>query len=327
MPLKVTWKKGMKLSTEVFNSLEHSIDESVRLSSLVASGGRYGLFNTIKPFELSVNINNNILEVVSLSCHGITQSGKLIDIDFDSNYETTFDTRISIPTEYNAGPLILVVKISDKDMREVNEMFSEQAYSFLLLGENSPVDKDSLPIGCIVNQFGWRVNESNFVPPCLFVNAHDKYSQILGKIETIYKNISEMCLTAGNCVAKFLVLSIWNSVLDESINLDKECGTLTPGQLFASIQKSIGSFVIGCVIDDYVSLENPEPFIAYLHKPYNARKIYMDIEEGLDLLSEISTKMEAVCKMTNVKEELVEKPKLPEEPKPKGKNKWDGLEI
>lgn len=105
-------------------------------------------------------------------------------------------------------------------------------------------------------------------------------------------------------------------------------------ELFASVQKVITSFVIGCSIDEYITLENPEPFIAYHQRPYDSKNLYRDIQKGLELCAEISVKMEAVCAMTEIRETQappVEKPKpkpLPTpEPQPKGRNRWEGIEI
>lgn len=331
MPYKVTWKKGMRLSTDVFNAMDASYENSIRLVSLISTGGRYGLFLTTRPFDLSVNINNNTLEVISLCCHGVTKSGNLIDIDFDSNFNTTFDTRINIPSSDNAELYYLVVRLHESEKREIDDMFSEQAYSFELLGENTIIGNDSLPVGCIINQYGWRLDEIGFVPPCLYVDAHPKYFEMLERAKNILKTISGQCLTSHDCVARHLLCSVWNTSSSEYISLDKKSGSITPGELLAAVQKVISSFVIGCSIDEYISLDNPDPFIAYTQIPYDARNMYHSIEKGLELCSEISVKMEAVCNMTEVTPKQTEKPK--QKPQPSNENTqtvrkhWNGLEI
>lgn len=332
MPLKVTWKKGMRLSTDVFNALDSANDAATRLASLIASGGRFGMFPTIKPFELSVNINNNILDVVSLCCHGITKSGKLVDIEYDSNYTSTFDTRVAIPASGNTEAFLLVVKMHDKELREVSEMYSEDVYTFELIGENSIVDNDSLPIGHIVNQYGWRLNETDFVPPCLYVNAHYKYVELFEKAKALFKAISDKCISADNCAARHLLSSIWPCAASEYITLDKERETITPGQLFASVQRVVNSFVTGCSIDEYVSLENVELFSSYLQTPFDTRNMYHNIEKGLELCAEISTKMESACNIKDIREVQPEKPKskiapIQETTSMPGRNRWEGIEI
>lgn len=334
MPLKVTWKKGMRLSTDVFNALDLSNEESIRLSNLVATGGRMGLIPVNKPFELSVNVSNNVLEVVSLSCHGVTKSGKIVDIDFDSNYTNTFDTKIAIPNANNDEVFLLIVKLHDKQWREVNEMYSEQSYSFELINENSSIDSDSLPIGCLVNQYGWRLDETDFIPPCLYTNAHFKYVELVNRARLVLKSISDRCINSHNCVARHLLSLLWPTVVNCYINIDKSQERLTPNNLFAAIQEVVSSFVIGSSIDEYIALENTDPFVAYHQKPYDGRNLYRDIQQGIELCSEIAIKMDAVCNMTEVKEVPVppvekpkQKPQPASEPKPVGRNRWEGIEI
>lgn len=332
MPLKVTWKKGMRLSTDVFNALDLSNEESVRLSNLVATGGRMGLIPVNKPFELSVNVSNNVLEVVSLSCHGVTKSGKIVDIDFDSNYTNTFDTRITLPNTNPDEAFLLIVKLHDKQWREVNEMYSEQAYSFELINENSPIDSDSLLIGCLVNQYGWRLDETDFVPPCLYTNAHYKFVELANRAKLVLKSISDRCLNANNCVARHLLSTLWTTAIGSHIDIEKSQEQLTPTDLFAAIQKVVSAFIVGCSIDEYITLENADPFVAYHQKPFDGRNIYRDILKGIELCSEIAIKMDAVCSMTEVKEASVTpvekpKPKPAPEPKPVGRNRWEGIEI
>lgn len=331
MPLKITWKKGMRLSADIFNALDESNDENVRLSNIIATGGRYGLVPVSKPFELSVNVSNNVIEVVSLSCHGVTKSGLLVDIDFDSNYTHTFDTRIAIPNVDDNEAFLLIVRLHDKQMREVSEMFSERSYSFELIGENSSIDSDSLPIGRLINQYGWRLDETDFVPPCLYTNAHVRYAELVNREQLILRSISDCCMKANNCVARHLLGVLWPAVVESHIDIDKSQEMLSPNKLLEVIQKVVSAFVIGCFIDEYITLDNADSFIAYHLKPYDARHVYQDILKGVELCSEISIKMDAVCSLTEVKETpppTVEKPKLhtPEQ-QHVGRNRWDGIEI
>lgn len=334
MPLKVTWKKGMRLSTDVFDALDVSNYESIRLSNIIATGGRFGLIPANKPFELSINVSNNVLEVVSLSCHGVTKSGRIVDIEFDSNYTNTFDTRISMPIQKGNEAFLLIVKLHDKQWREVNEMYSEPKYTFELVGANSAIDNDSLPIGLLVNQFGWRLDETEFVPPCIYTNAHPKFVEQVNRAKLVLKSIADKCMGAHNCVARHLLGTIWPTVEYNYIDIDKRQEALSPAELFASLQKVAAAFVIGCSIEESITLENAEPFIAYRQRPYSLKNVYRDIKKGLELCAEISVKMDTVCSMTVVKEvpaQPVEKPKpkppTPPAPKPAGKNPWDGKII
>lgn len=329
---KVTWKKGMRLGAEVFNSMDKANEESLRMVSLLGSAHRYGLFTTSKPFELSVNINGNALEVTSLNCYGITKSGCFIDIEYDSNYVNTLDTRIAIPSSAEGDAFYLIVKIHEDKFREINESLSELSYSFELIGENSIIADNCLPIGLLVNQYGWRLNESDFVPPCLYVSAHPKYIEQLERARTFAKDLFSKCLLSQNCIARTLLASVWRSSANALSRLDKERDTLTPGQLLSTVQQLISSFLIGCFADEKVSLENQDPFALYAQKPYDAKNIYRDIETGLSLCAEISIKMNAVCSMTEEQRPVEEKPAPKPKPQPapelkSGRNRWEGIEI
>ena len=324
----------MRLSTDVFDAMDLYGEENIMLSNLISTGGRCGLIPVNKPFELSVNVINNVLEVVSLSCHGVTKSGKIVDIDFDSNFTNTFDAKVSIPSSNSDDAFLLIVKFHNGQWREVSEMYSEPRYTFELIGENSPIDRDSLPIGRLVNQYGWRLDEIDFVPPCIFISAHPRYIDLVNRAKLILKSISDRCLIAQNCVARHLLGAIWPSITENYIYIEKKDAALTPSDLLASLQKVIANFVIGCSIDEYVTLDNAEPFIAFYQRPYDGRSLYRDIQNGLELCAEISIKMDAVCSITEIIETPappVEKPKVvaptPPESKPMGRNRWEGIEI
>lgn len=329
---KVTWKKGMRLSVEVFNAMDKSNEESLRVVSLLGAANRYGLFPSNNPFELTVNINGNVLEVTSLNCHGITKTGCFIDIDYDSNFTNTFDTRIAIPNSAEGEVYYLVIKVHEDKFREINETLSELSYSFELVGENSPIADNCLPIGLLVNQFGWRMDETDFVPPCLYITAHPRYLEQWEKAKTYAKDLFTKCLSSQNCIAKSLLTQVWTSSALMFSRIDKERDTLTPGQLLSLLQQFISSFLIGCYEDEYVSLENQEPFALYSQKSYDAKSIYRDIETGLALLAEIAIKMNAVCTMTEIQKpaeptKSTPKSKPAPEPVKPGKKGWEGIEI
>lgn len=308
--------------------MDRAAEESLRMAALLGSAGRYGLFPSPKPFELSVNINGNALEVVSLSCHGITKSGCIIDIDYDSNFANTFDTRIAIPSVSDVEAYYLVLKVHEDQWREINETYSEMRYSFELVAENSPLADNCMPIGLLVNRYGWRLDETEFVPPCLYVAAHPGYAGLRERATVLGRELFTKCLGAPDCAAKLLLTQVWTSASAICARLDKERDTLTPGCLLASLQQLVSSFLIGCFADSHVSLENLEPFAAYALKPFDAKNTYRDIEAGLNLCAEISAKMTSVCAMVDVHPKVDEpKPAPKPEPVKHGGNRWSGLEI
>ncbi len=340
MSKKVTWKKGMRLSADIFDAADSACGEAIRQAVLLGAAGRYGLFASPNTFGLSLNVTNNFLEILSLSCHAVTKSGHVIDIEFDSNFTHTFDTQVAIPAAGEDEAFFLVVKTHDKEWREVDDIYSETRYTFELVGENSPIDDDSLPIGHIVNQYGWRLDEMDFVPPCLSVSAHPKFIDQLNRAKEYAKSMAELCSSAEYCTARTFIASVWPTAMHAAVRLDKERDTLTPNALFAEVQQLVGAFVIGCTLDRGLDFENREPFVSYLQKPYDAANVYRHIEQGLSLCADISHRVGLVAQMTETPEPPKPEPKPAPEPEPKPKPKpvepiptkpgrklWDGYTI
>ena len=328
MSRKVTWKKGMRLSSELFTAADNDNYETLRSVALLASTGRMGLYASSRGFELSVNINNNTLEVTSLSCCGITRSGRIVDICFSSDYSNTFDTRLTIPAGNDGGKFLIVVKMHDGQWREVNDTYSEAKYTFELLAANSAIDDNSLPVGCIVNQYGWRLNDVDFVPPCLYIAAHPLHVKQYNCAKTVLQSVANKCREAKNCVAITFMSVVWPQVCNAYLWLERDFHALTPSQLFVTLQQFVNAFVIGCQLDSNVNLEDQEPFCTYVRKSFDVKNAYADIEQGLALCTQISTKVDAVCAI--VENTLVPEPPKPREEPPKpssGRNRWAGLEI
>ncbi len=332
MHKKITWKKGMRLSAEIFNAMDDATEISYRMLALSASSGRYGLFTTRKPFSVAINITGNALEVTSMSCHGLTRTGCFIDINFDSNFANTFDTRVMLPNIVSDEGYILVVKVNEGMWREIDGAFSELAYSFELLPENSDIPENALPVGRLINDSGWRLDELTFVPPCLFVSAHPKLVNQCMRAMEISREIYMRCISSPDCVAVALICSVWTASFAMTNRLDKERDTLTPPQLLSAIQILVDAFVAGCRADNYISLENQEEFATYAQKPFDARNIFRDIEIGIALCEEISAKMVTVSQITAA-ESCQEKKQpakqvsgAPEKTRQE-RNRWSGLEI
>lgn len=322
----------MRLSPEIFDAMDNANEDAIRLVALLGAANRQGLFTTKKPFELSVNINGNALEITSLSCHGITKSGCVVDIEYDSYCSNTSDTRVIIPSSTDCEAYYLVVRVQDDNWREINEIYSELAYSFELFGANSIIPDNCLTIGMLVNQYGWRMNETDFVPPCLYVSSHQKFINQLERAKSYAEDIFSKCMASQLCVAKSFLSEMWKASSLVRSRLGMERDILTPGQLFSIIQQFTSSFMVGCFADEYISLDNQDPFVSYSQMTCDAKNIYNDIEIGLSLCAQISLKMDAVCSMIKNLEPVADKPAATPvvqhvpEPKP-GRNRWDGIEI
>ena len=292
MSKRISWKKGMRLTDEILSMSDNCTSELIGKALVLSAGGNFGLFPNSHPFSLSLDINKNIIDVVSMNCLGITRDGTLIDVNFDTNYTNSFDTRTVIPGSNEDEVFILCVS-STGEWRDTNDGLCEPAYSFNIIDENTSVPANSLPIARIVyDEYCWRMDEIDFVPPCLFVSSHDKYEelysrfkQLLGKLDTIlpHKFITEQ---------KEALKIYWPIVQQLTITIDKEKDFMSPMMLLGSIQKCISGFVLACSLDDYITLGDPEIFQNYVRTPYSYKNVYKKIKEGLELCTSISVKID-----------------------------------
>ena len=292
MSKRISWKKGMRLTDEILSMSDNCTSELIGKALVLSAGGNFGLFPNSRPFSLSLDINKNIIDVVSMNCLGITRDGTLIDVNFDTNYTNSFDTRTVIPGSNEDEVFILCVS-STGEWRDTNDGLCEPAYSFNIIDENTSVPANSLPIARIVyDEYCWRMDEIDFVPPCLFVSSHDKYvelysrfKQLLGKLDTIlpHKFITEQ---------KEALKIYWPIVQQLTITIDKEKDFMSPMMLLGSIQKCISGFVLACSLDDYITLGDPEIFQNYVRTPYSYKNVYKKIKEGLELCTSISVKID-----------------------------------
>ena len=292
MSKRISWKKGMRLTDEILSMSDNCTSELIGKALVLSAGGNFGLFPNSRPFSLSLDINKNIIDVVTMNCLGITRDGTLIDVNFDTNYTNSFDTRTVIPGSNEDEVFILCVS-STGEWRDTNDGLCEPAYSFNIIDENTSVPANSLPIARIVyDEYCWRMDEIDFVPPCLFVSSHDKYEelysrfkQLLGKLDTIlpHKFITEQ---------KEALKIYWPIVQQLTITIDKEKDFMSPMMLLGSIQKCISGFVLACSLDDYITLGDPEIFQNYVRTPYSYKNVYKKIKEGLELCTSISVKID-----------------------------------
>ena len=292
MSKRISWKKGMRLTDEVLSMSDNCTSELIGKALVLSAGGNFGLFPNSRPFSLSLDINKNVIDVVSMNCLGITRDGTLIDVNYDTNYTNSFDTRTIIPSSNEDGVFILCIS-STGEWRDTNDGLCEPAYSFNIIDENTSVPANSLPVARIVyDEYCWRMDEIDFVPPCLFVSSHDKFEeqysrfkQLLGKLDTIlpHKFITEQ---------KEALKIYWPIVQQLAISIDKEKDFMSPMTLLGNVQKCVSGFVLACSLDDYITLGDPEVFQNYVRTPYSYKNVYKKIQEGLELCTSISVKID-----------------------------------
>ncbi len=282
----------MRLTNNILTLSDKCTIDFINKAMSVGTSNRMGLFPNPRAFSLSLDINKDILEVVSIDCIGLTRNGMLVDINYDTNYTNTFDTRIPIFGLNTDVRYLLCVTVHD-EWRDTNDGLCEPVYKFQIIEENSFVPDNALPIARIVfDEYSWRTDDLDFVPPCLYVASHEKYMEQAIKFSQILNHVND-CLpknfhTGSNDALKIF----WPVAQQLMIAMDKERESMSPMAFLGNIQKFVGGFVCACAVDEYITIGEPQQFYSYIRKPYNFKDAYRVIQEGLELSLSIEDKVE-----------------------------------
>ena len=327
MSKRINWKKGMRLTDEVLLAADKYMAESVGQAVAVAAGGRFGLFTPTRPFQLSLSITRGFVEVEALSCLAVTGSGDIIDVQFDTQYSNTFDTRVQIPNKEDAKEYFLIIIADPNDWKESAEERIEPNYKFALIGPDKAIDSHSVPIGRIVYDDGWREDNVNFVPPCLCISAHNKFMELHGQFISLMRSIDEKSSKQLDTGAHDAISIYWPVVQQMLITASTEQDVMTPQQLLSCVQRVVAAFTCACDLDQVLSLEEADVFRNYSRCPFNYRIAYLRTKQGLGMCYAINEKID---KFSLLKQEEppapAPKPK-PEPPKPDPRRFWDGKQI
>ena len=250
-----------------------------------------GLMPSLRKFNISIDINHDIIDIVSIDCIGLTRNGRLIDVQYDTDYSNSFDTRVIIPSQNIDLRFYLCILVLD-DVRDTNDGLCETGYSFILIEENSPVPDSSLPIARILyDEFGWHSDEVNFVPPCLCVNSHFQYEELAQQFIRILKDMNSGLPQQLYTEKRDAIKIFWPLVQQIMISMDKELDTMTPMAFLANIQKLVSAFYCACCLDEYITISNSAQYISFINTPCNYRSIYEVISDGVNLSYAINEKI------------------------------------
>ena len=291
MTKRICWKKGMRLTDDILRASDNSTMELVGNALALAAAGRFGLFPSVTPYELSLNINKGLVDVEQLSCLAVTKGGYLIDAHYDTKFTNTFDTRIQIPEVNGEKELILTIDASLDKWKDTNDGYEEPEYTFSLIAPNSPLPANSLPVARIVNEYGWRMDDVDFVPPCLYITSHQKYLELKKQFEEVLVAVDTKARNLLRSKGKEAIRIFWPVVQQLMITINKECDLMTPMDLLANVQKFVSVFTCACELDEYLNLADAEIFRNYIYAPYNYKDAYLRIREGLELCFSINEKV------------------------------------
>ena len=300
----------MRLTDEILKASDDATAETIRKAITLAAAGRFGLFPSPCPFQVSLNIAKDSINVESLCCLAVTKGGYLIDVKYDTKYSNSFETQVPIPNLSGIGELFLTISVHSAQWKETSDGYEEPEYSFALITANSPIGDNALPIAHLVDSEygGWHIDEVDFVPPCLFVSSHQKFEDLLARFQETLVSIDTKTRSMINSQGRDAIRIFWPIIQQIKITVDKERDLLTPMALLGHVQKFVCAFTTACELDEYLALSDAEMFRNYVSAPYNYRDVYQRICEGLDLCLSI---IEKIGKM-----EVREEPPAPKPSKP-----------
>ncbi len=295
MTKRIFWKKGMRLTDDILIESDKCHLESLSQAYVLAAANRYGLLTSNREFRVSLSINKNLIDVEALSCLAITKSGDIIDVMYDTSYTNSIDTRVAIPLQENAT-YILAIQVLDR-WRETQEGYCEPEYKFILVPENTTIEPNSFPIARIVDDHGWRADELNFVPPCLYISSHYQYIELSNQFKEILNKSSQFVF--GITEHKQTV-SIFLPIIEQlRITIDKEIDLMTPMMLYGNIQKYISGFYCGCTLDETLNLSDADIYRQYINTSYNHKEVYARIKEGIKLCHLVCEKLEKLNELVS----------------------------
>lgn len=306
------WKKGMRLTDEILTLSDKCTEELVSKGLLLGSCGRMGLIPGTRKFNISLDINDDLIDVVSLDCFGVTRDGRLIDVRYDTGYTNSFDTRVAV-SAYDRSSVLYLCVVSFDDFTDTNDGLCDTRYGFVLIEENTPVPDSALPIARIAyDEYCWRVDENSFVPPCLYVNSHVGYEELARIFVRNLREMNEGLPQRFYTQTKDAVKIFWPVVQEVMIVMDKELDTMTPMAFLGHIQKLVSSFYCACRLDEGIDLSEPEQYVSYINAPCNYRNVYELISKGVDLSYSINEriKMFDEVPVTHVENSVIPAPSI-----------------
>lgn len=283
----------MRLTDEILSLSDKCTAELVAKGFVLGTCGRMGLLPCARSFSISVDINNEVADVASIDCVGFTRDGSLIDIQYDTAFTNTFDTRAVIPSQDTDTRYYLCVSATGS-WRDTNDGLCEPSYQFFVMEENSPVPDNALPVARIVfDEYCWRIDETGFVPPCLYIASLPQYEELAQKFLLALKELDANLPQKLYTESKDAVKIFWPAVQQLLIAMDKERETMSPMKLLANIQKLASSFYCACTLDDYIDISDPKQFVTFIHTPYNLKNAYAIIRDGVSLALSISERVKS----------------------------------
>lgn len=302
----------MRLSDDLLRASDDCIMDVIGKVAVMVSAGRFGLLPSDEPFEVSLNFGNGCIDIDLLVCRAISRDGSLIDVNFTTRFDNNFTTRLEIPDLPGAEEFLLVVEAVPGQWKQTVDGFEEPVYTFSLIGADTTVPDNGVPVARIIDDYGWRMDQIDFVPPCLFVSAHPKYRELLNRFTEL---LSAMDVKAKGAIgsAAHGAVSVFLPIVEQLvIASDKFRDTLSPIELLGRVQQCVSAFTCACELNPVVTFPEEKMFNSYIRAPYTVKEAYTRISVGLKLCGMIVERVSAWAGMTAPRRE--EAPAAPGRP-------------
>lgn len=285
----------MRLTDDIMRASDEATTTQISNALALASVGRFGLLPGSRRFQLSLKLNANSVEVQTLDCLAVTRDGSLIDAQINTKYTDYINKSVYIPDDKGNRELFLTISVDPKQWKETLNGFEEPDYAFDLVGVNSPIPDNALPLAHLYQGAnGWYVDEEDFLPPCLFVSSHPSYvellNQFLQKLSEVEGKVFRLIQPGSHEAFRIF----WPFAQQILIDTDKNRDTMTPMALLGSIQKFVDIFTAACHLDQYLNLSDAETFRNYALAPYNYMNVYPMIKEGIKYCFIINEKVDKI---------------------------------
>lgn len=288
----------MRLTDDLLRASDDCNMDVIAKVAMMASTGRFGLLPSDKPFEISLNFGKGCIDIDSLSCMAISRNGTLIDVDFSTRFDNNFTTRIEIPDIPGAEEFLLVVEAIPGQWKSTVDGFEEPVYTFSLIGVDSLLPDNGVPVAHIIDEYGWRMDEIDFVPPCLVLSAHPKYNELLHKFADLLSAMDIKAQAAIGSAAHSAVSVFWPIVQQLLIAVDKERDILSPIELLGKVQQCVSAFTCACELNPGLKFQEEKMFRSYVRAPYTVKEAYARIVIGLKICSSIVEKVSGWADMS-----------------------------
>ncbi len=311
---RISWRRGMRLTDDLLRASDDCTMDIIREVALMYSAGLFGLLPSEHPFEVNLNFGKGCIDIDSLNCRAISRNGTLIDAHFDTRFDNNYATRVMIPDIPGAEEFLLVVEAVPNQWKCTPDGFEEPAYAFSLIGADTVVPDNGVPIARIVDDYGWRMDEIDFVPPCLLVSVHPKFNEQLLRFADLLSAMEVKARVAIGSAVHGAVAVFWPAVQQLRIAIDKKRDILSPMELLGYIQQCVSAFACACELYPELAFPELKMFRSFVLAPYTVKEAYTRIRIGLEICNSIVEKVGGWASLSAPKQEPKQAQPQPQAP-------------